>query len=375
MAIRIRHWLAFGPGLAVLVALGSCDTVGTWLKYRSNLSNNGLASDSNLDGRLKFTFPTGGGVMSSPAVDASTIYFGSNDSRFYALDKSGALKWSYVIGGAITSSPAVEGTTVYFGSVDRKVYALDAATGAKKWSFATDAAVWSSPAISTTVIVTAGRFTYGLSPTDGYAVWQAWTAPSHSSAAVSPSGVAIIATDRGDIYGLDPTNGLPKWSALAGGTIDASPAVGLDGTAYLGANDHLMYAINSDTGAVLWTYDTGGANFTSAAVIHDGTNETLYFGCDSGFYAMDVGTHQVHWRVPFARAGSPASSPAVTRNGILYVGGYEATDQSNWLYAVGTAAGNTVWKYPLSGAASSPAVDGDGLVYVGSKGGALYAIQ
>jgi serine/threonine-protein kinase len=48
-------------------------------------------------------------------------------------------KWSFATGGWVLSSPALspDGSTVFVGSVDHSVYALSAADGSEKWSFAT----------------------------------------------------------------------------------------------------------------------------------------------------------------------------------------------------------------------------------------------
>ena len=56
----------------------------------------------------------------------------------YALDAStGAKRWSYTTGGSVITSPAVANGVVYVGSFDCNVYALDASTGAELWSYTT----------------------------------------------------------------------------------------------------------------------------------------------------------------------------------------------------------------------------------------------
>jgi len=55
------------------------------------------------------------------------VYIGSNDGNAYALDAgTGAKLWSYGTGGGVDSSPAVAKGVVYFGSQDGNAYALDA---------------------------------------------------------------------------------------------------------------------------------------------------------------------------------------------------------------------------------------------------------
>ncbi len=93
----------------------------------------------NPDGSLKWQFPTGDGVESSPAIGPDgTIYFGSYDSTFYAVTDGGTegiLKWSYKTGGIIDASPAVGADgTVYIGSRDSTMYAFNP-DGSIRWTY------------------------------------------------------------------------------------------------------------------------------------------------------------------------------------------------------------------------------------------------
>ncbi|MCE5271215.1 PQQ-binding-like beta-propeller repeat protein, partial [bacterium] len=74
----------------------------------------------------KWTFNTGGPILSSPAADRNgVLFFGSGDKKIYALYPNGQLKWSYETGGAVVSSPAVDvDGSVYVGSKDGYLYAL-----------------------------------------------------------------------------------------------------------------------------------------------------------------------------------------------------------------------------------------------------------
>jgi outer membrane protein assembly factor BamB len=47
----------------------------------------------------------------------------------------GALLWSYATGNGVNSSPAVVNGVVYVSSYDGNVYALNASTGALLWSY------------------------------------------------------------------------------------------------------------------------------------------------------------------------------------------------------------------------------------------------
>ncbi|MFG1625920.1 PQQ-binding-like beta-propeller repeat protein [Kribbella sp. NPDC049227] len=88
--------------------------------------------------------------QSSPAVVNGTVYIGTNnDRRVLALDAAtGAIKWSFRTGGVVMSSPVVANGVVYVGSDDRSVYALRATNGQRLWSARLSGAVDSGPAVA-----------------------------------------------------------------------------------------------------------------------------------------------------------------------------------------------------------------------------------
>ncbi len=74
----------------------------------------------------RWRFPTGL-VLGSPAVGGDgTVFVGSTDGNFYAIDgQSGQLKWKFNVGQPVNSSPAIGSDgTVYFAADDGNLYAL-----------------------------------------------------------------------------------------------------------------------------------------------------------------------------------------------------------------------------------------------------------
>ena len=58
------------------------------------------------------------------------LYFTLNDGKLYALNgQTGDELWSYQTGEGASSSPAVAHGVVYFGSNDNNLYAVNVATG------------------------------------------------------------------------------------------------------------------------------------------------------------------------------------------------------------------------------------------------------
>ena len=75
--------------------------------------------------RVKWAFPTGNRVVSSPVMNAGTIYFGSDDGNVYAVEAAtGRQLWKRATKGPVPSTPAVSGNRVYVTSYDGHLYAM-----------------------------------------------------------------------------------------------------------------------------------------------------------------------------------------------------------------------------------------------------------
>src|SRR4029078_11166326 len=96
-------------------------------------------------------------IHASPAYANGTVYVGSWDSYFYAVDAAtGKQEWRFHAGEdpvihnqvGFQSSAAVVDGVVYVGCRDSNLYALDAATGTEKWRFNNEMSwVITSPAV------------------------------------------------------------------------------------------------------------------------------------------------------------------------------------------------------------------------------------
>src|SRR5215472_8502209 len=125
----------------IAVLLAATSTYAQDAVFRGNVQHNGVydaAGIPNFTG-VKWQFHTRGPIVSSPVVAGDTLYIGSGDHVFYALDTTtGAVKWKFKTDGRINSTAAISAGFVYFESYDSNFYALDAATGQLKWKFKTD---------------------------------------------------------------------------------------------------------------------------------------------------------------------------------------------------------------------------------------------
>src|SRR6476659_4637036 len=74
--------------------------------------------------RVKWSFPTGGRIVSSPASYEGLVIFGSDDGNLYAVEAaSGRQRWVVRTRGPVASSPAIAGGRVYAASYDGRMYA------------------------------------------------------------------------------------------------------------------------------------------------------------------------------------------------------------------------------------------------------------
>lgn len=75
-------------------------------------------------------------VRSTAVASSTTVFFGSSDGQFYAVDNaSGKIKWIFDSGSSIESSPAINKGKVFFANNKQTLFAVDAATGKQIWKY------------------------------------------------------------------------------------------------------------------------------------------------------------------------------------------------------------------------------------------------
>jgi eukaryotic-like serine/threonine-protein kinase len=308
--------------------------------------------------RVKWTFPTGNRIVSSPVMADGVVYFGSDDGNVYAVDaSSGRQLWKYVTRGAVASTPAIANGMLYVMSYDGHFYALNAKTGALRWKFAT-----------------AGerRFEakglHGMTPSaqtffDPYDIYL--------SSPVVAGGSVYFGSGDGHLYALDAASGDLRWKFKTGDVVHASPALA-EGVLFFGSWDSYFYAVDAKTGTQKWRFHAGEdavmhnqVGFQGSAAVVDGV---VYVGCrDSNLYALDAATGAEKWK--FNNAGSwVITSPAVSGGKVIF-----ATSDSALYHVLDAKTGKPIARQ--EGRAymfASPSVAGD-IVYQGVLNGTVEA--
>jgi outer membrane protein assembly factor BamB len=304
--------------------------------------------------RVKWTFPTGGRVVSSPVWHDGLVYFGSDDGNVYAVDAAtGRQRWMTRTEGPVASTPAIAGDRLFAMSYDGRLYALDVRSGEVLWKF-----------------VTEGERRFEARGLHGYQPRNQTYADVYDvylSSPVVADGRVYVGSGDGHVYAVDAATGRLAWKFATGDVVHASPAL-VDGTLYVGSWDGRLYALDAATGAQRWAFQSGldplihnQQGFQSSPAVVDGT---VYVGCrDSHLYALDARTGTPKWNVDTAGSwvvGSPAVSGGRVYFATSDTAQYRVVDAATgrpvlqqstqaYVFASPTLAGDTVLLAVLNG--------------------------
>jgi outer membrane protein assembly factor BamB len=361
-----------------------------WPKFRGNAAQTAQSSvHASSDGGAQWSFATGAGIFSSPIVAADgTVYFGSADETFYALNADGSQRWTITTGEIIDSSGLLDDRgRVYFGSGDGILRAADAQSGQIVWTYqADDPKVtggiinWFEGNVSIgpdgTLYVPNDNFrVYALDRDAGTVDWfytmpdQTWSLP-----AVDPATTTLYVGNNNLLPLLGKNtfsiggDGSTNWSMVSLGTVAASPLLTGSGAVVVGGFDGYSRAYAAADGTVLWELATRDHIYASPAQLPDGT--IIQPSADGTVYAVSPADGSVVWTFD---AGTPIrSSPAVDADGHIYVGGGDGN-----LYVL-NADGSLRFAMQLiddvrNDLNSSPALGSDA-VYLGGESGQMFSV-
>ena len=294
-------------------------------------------------------------VDMTPAVENGTVFIGSGDHSFYAIDAAtGRKKWSYLAGSGMASSnnvalevaaPILRNGTAYFAT-EEGLHALDAATGARKWLFET---LQEIPVTDMNL----GRKRKAAGPVVGSGVLYltAW-----------PYG----AVQKSFLYGVEPESGKPMWVANLDG-IDITEPVATKGLVFVathssvlsGSGRATLHAIDATDGQIKWTVDAE-RKFGSARLLVAGN--ALYFSTDKGVSALEPETGRRLWTAGANELHGDLRADEQHLYMIAHKGSLGRPKDT--LRALALATGQEKWSYDLDGGGYSLLIR-DGVVYAG----------
>jgi len=334
-------------GVAMLVASAGAAAQSMFRGDPAHSGSSGAQAPRELGG-VKWSFPTGDRIVSSPVWHEGTLYFGSDDGNVYALDAaSGRERWRTRTRGPVPSSPAVADGRVYAMSYDGRLWALDAATGEVLWKFATAGEKRFE-----------ARGLHGMQPK-----FQTFADPYdvYLSSPLVVDGTVYFGSGDANVYALDAASGALRWKFATGDVVHASPAFA-GGTIYIGSWDGRFYAIDAASGAERWHFQAGvdplihnQQGFQGSAAVVDGV---VYAPCrDANVYALDARSGEEKWR--FSTGFSwVIGSPALSRGRVVF-----ATSDTSLVHVVDAANGKEILQQQAKAYMfASPVVAGDVLL-------------
>jgi outer membrane protein assembly factor BamB len=361
------------------------DAGSPWPKFRRTSRQTGRSPlRPRLEGGHLWTFQTGKGIFSTPVIGGDgTVYVGSADRTFYALDgATGQPRWSHLTGEIIDSSALLDDLgRVYVGSGDGNLYAWDAASGAPVWTFTADPPSETGAFINwfegnvaigsdgTLYVPNDNFLTYALDRETREVEWafetadQTWSLPAFDATTGRLFMGNNIQLFVPNTFAIDAATGEAIWSATVDGTIAASPMVTRGGRVVVGGFDGFVRARAQDTGAETWSFGARDHIYASPAELPDGT--VVQASADGSVYGLDPDTGALRWQ--FDTRDAIRSSPAVDGDGNVYVGSGEGR-----LFVL-NPDGRLRWSMHLIDGArddlnASPALGHDAIVIAGESG-------
>ncbi len=221
-----------------------------------------------------------GASKSSPTVDDSGIYVGSDTGWFFKMDHDGKPLWSFYVPGSnngIHGSAAVDDKKVYIGTYNGFIYALDKTNGDLIWANPVGDYIGASPLLADgAVFITAETghpdgLIAMLDCNTGQTQWVSkWLGGhSHSSPSFdSVNGVVLAGANSGRFFAFDSQTGKVVWEKQLKGQIKGTPMI-WDGTVYFSSWDRSYHAFDIKTGDERWSTFMGGRIQTSLSLVPD----------------------------------------------------------------------------------------------------------
>ena len=277
---------------------------------------NGSTPEFGQSPAVAWTFSTRAPIVSSPVIDNEIVYFGGEDSVWYALNLiSGKEIWKIKTRAPIRSTPAVYLDRVFLAGGNGVLACADKQTGKIIWRRSFD---------ETAQFM--GERTYDF-------------ADYYHSTPIVDHDVVYLASSNGVMNAFQATTGDVLWQFRAGDIVH-SEAVIAGGKIVFGCFDGNLYALHLSNGQLAWKFKTIGHRYfpkgeVQGSVATDGTR--VFFGArDYNFYALDVQSGTAAWNRSFPNGWAMSASVQDT---VVYIG----TSDDRILVAADTRSGRFYW--------------------------------
>jgi len=390
----------------IFLTMGACSRSNDWVQFRGEegrgVSNSRITPPLGI--RWKINLQSGGEKIRSlnpPIVMGDTIYFGSDDGNFYALDvESGYMRWVFKSGAEINSIPSSDKDKIYFGSKDGKLYALSCRTGEPVWTFKTDSQINSQVQRYGDYIIFVGDAdaVYFLSP-DGEEQFRINNPGWYNYSFLVTDDIMYMGTGpsvelvgpynikaREFLWLMDYHDMDAVWysfTAVKGDLLYMGTANIPTEDTYLG-----YHAYNRQTGELVWRrYEEGKLyinyddvweyfsrnlnilDFMSPAVWKD---LVIFTGGDNTARAFDAKTGDLRWEKVF---DSPVSSAPTIASGRVYFGLCGDDYSPSKLVCISARDGSFLWQMETEGSIlSAPVIAGKRVIF-GTDKSVFYVLE
>ena len=345
---------------------------------------------------IKWKFKTNDKVISSPLVESETVYFGSEDGYFYAINAiTGLEKWKFKTDGKIRSTATLLGDIVFFES-ENVFYAINKISGKEIWRYNPENDKYSYKIDPyddkrSIAFVADGNFyvgssqgkIYGFRALDGKIILELESdddVPIRSSPLIENHKL-YFGDWNGIVYCYDIIADKYLWKIKTyqekpydtfGGI--ASEFLIRDNKLFFGSRNPLLTVLHADTGEKVWNYnDEDGGWIIGDPVIID---NILYMGGSDNFkmFAFNLQNGKIIWE--FNSSLNIYTKPVIKQDYLIFsAGNAYKEDDPGGLFVIDRKSGKQISKFITpKGAFSSPATLGN-TIFFGCYDGNLYAVE
>jgi outer membrane protein assembly factor BamB len=408
-AARLRRGAGALALLAAVALTAGCRSRRDWVMFRGEqgrgMTANAVYPPFGVKWKLRLQVDRNRlRAFNPPVVKDGTIYFGSTDGNFYALDiETGFMRWVFKTEAAINSVAAADKDVIYLGSNDGKVYAVDQKDGKLRWSFQTgrtvqstivrykDRVLFTSDGGATFLLTPEGVEMHEIpNPVWYYHTFQVFDDVMYFAPGPESRPVSFGAYDLNSyayLWVIDTLNDGATWYSF--------PAIDGRSLYYSTAGDFgkewelKYYALDRRTGKERWSYsDTSDwgryldadpeklfdqnldlLDYLAPAVWRD---KVIYTSGDTVVRAFQAGTGRLSWKRQFR---APTTSAPTVAGDRVYFGIDASEGKGPELVVLSARDGKVLWTLPLEGAMlSAPVVAGKWIVF-GTHENLFYVLE
>lgn len=338
-------------------------------KFRFDLQNSGRSGLQGPDRfKVLWKFKAGDKIAKPPVIDRKgNIYFGSNDSHFYALSPSGKLLWKTKLDEWVDSTGVIaHDGTIYAGCDDGNLVAFSP-DGKILWKYYMHAEISSSPAIANNLVYAGSEdgSLYGLTSDGKVKIrFKAGNRILVSSPLVMKNGDVVIGAEDSNIYRIRP-DGSVRWKYRTDEeeSFISPPLSDDEGNIYFSTPDKKIIGLDAE-GKKIWEAATHEEVFEPMAFDRKGN---LYVTALDGVILSYGKDRFLRWKTWVERKS--VGGPVFDSRSMMFISGETA------LYRIDNK-GNRADKIEIRNDVllTSPVIGEGKKIYVGSKNGILYCI-